>query len=113
MSAAWDREDEDAYKEDARERLALEFTTIVMRKPMHSPTGLDKVRRDYSKTLNGLPTWRSPTVGEVIYERMDLPSAPSWDELFALWIRVANAGDAEAVAMLKRLADVYAEGETT
>jgi len=64
---------------------------------------------DYSvKPVNGTYAKRPQTLGDVMFESVDYSNGPSFDDVFAVLLRVANEGDKEAAALVSRMGKKWA-----
>ncbi len=83
---------------------AAEFQRELMERPLTEPTSL--------RWYDDSPGWSHHQSGlwELVSEIMDCSEeAPRFPELLAVVVRVANAGDAQAMSIIRRLATAYAD----
>jgi len=62
---------------------------------------------------DGIQMRRHPTIGEVMAESLDYPEGPCTDDVLGFLARQADAGNAEALRLVVRMAEKWAEMAVT
>lgn len=94
----------------AEQDLAWDYAMACKAGDVKAEADFAPARTDYTKRtpFEGVYPVRAQTLAEVLFDSLDYTDGPSFDDVFAVLLRVANEGDKQAAELVSRMGKKWA-----